>query len=261
MDVTERFARLMARPEPDICLDEAALLIAAHAYPNLDVDAQLGRLDDLAQRCYAPTLDAVVEHLFVDEGFAGNRVAYHDPRNSFLNEVLDRRLGIPITLSVLTIEVGRRLGVPIAGVGMPGHFLLRDKVDPDLFVDPFAGGARLDQGGCEAAFRSLHGADAPFDPAYLEPAGTHSIIRRMLANLKGAYTRRGNRGALVWAVRLGLVVPGAPGGARRELVNALAANGQFDKAATELDALADNLRTAGADQHRYAATRLRAKLN
>src|SRR5204862_32917 len=129
VDATGRFADLVNGREAELPVDEAALLIAAHAYPELDVAEQLARLDALALWCFAPTLDALVEHLFVDEDFHGNADDYYDPRNSFLNDVLDRRVGIPITLSVLTMEVGRRIGVPVAGVSMPGHFLLRDRVD------------------------------------------------------------------------------------------------------------------------------------
>ena len=114
VDPTGGFAALVEGPESALPLDEAALLIADHAYPELDVAAQLARLDALALSCFAPTLDALVEHLFVDENFHGNADDYYDPRNSFLNDVLDRRVGIPITLSVLTMEVGRRIGVPVA---------------------------------------------------------------------------------------------------------------------------------------------------
>src|SRR5690606_29139610 len=152
-----RFAALLARPDHEIPLDEAALLIAAQAQPGLDVAAELAALDEIAAQVRDPTLTGLLRLLFRDLGFDGNRDDHYDPRNSFLNEVRQRRTGIPITLSVLTMEVGRRVSVPLWGVGMPGHFLLRDKVDPDVFVDPFGGGRLLDPASCAKLFRQIHG--------------------------------------------------------------------------------------------------------
>src|SRR5438067_2212591 len=131
MNASARFAELVQGDEDTIPLDETALLIAAHAYPDLDVAAELARLDAIAARCPGDELDV--------------RHEYYDPRNSFLNEVLDRRLGIPITLSLVTMEVGRRIGVPLLGVGMPGHFLVR--YGP-VVVDPFTGGRKLTEDDC-----------------------------------------------------------------------------------------------------------------
>ena len=134
---TARFVQLVQGPESDLRVDEAAALIAAHANPAVEEAAIFETLDDLAARCRPPTLDGLLRLLFVDEGFHGNTLDYYDPKNSFLDEVLERRAGIPITLAVVTMEVGRRAGVPLAAIGMPGHFLLRDRVDPNVFVDPF----------------------------------------------------------------------------------------------------------------------------
>ncbi len=164
MQATDRFREVVSGAEAAVPLDEAALLIAAHAHPGLDVHAELAKLDALAESCFAPTLDALTRHLFVDLGFRGNRRQYYDPRNSFLDDVVARRIGIPISLSVLAIVVGRRLGVPLAGVGLPGHFLVRDRVDAEVFVDPFDGGAVLDRAGCERAFRRVQGDEAPLRP-------------------------------------------------------------------------------------------------
>lgn len=261
MDPTRCFADLLRRPEEDVPLDEATALIAAHAYPGLDVAAVTGRLDELAAGVRVPTLDGLVEHLFGELGFAGNTGDYYDPRNSYLNDVLDRRIGIPISLAVVTMTVGRRLGVPLAGVGMPGHFLLRDRVDPEVFVDPFAGGAQLDAAGCAAAFRSVHGADAPFDPAYLVPVGTHAILARMLANLRGVFAARGDRAGLLWALQLRTLVPGGPAEERAALADVLAADGRFAAAAAELDCLAAELGGELGARYRGQAARLRARLN
>ena len=255
----ERFAQLVRGLETEVALDEAMLLIAQQAQPDLDIDAELARLDDLADRCYAPTLDALVRHLFVDLGFRGNEQDYYDPRNSFLNDVVTRRVGIPLSLSVLTLVVGRRLGVPLAGVSMPGHFLLRDRVDPGLFVDPFARGALLDLAGCERAFKAVHGPDAVFDPAFLEPVGSHAILRRALANLRGIYAGRGDRAGLTWVLRLHTAWPATPVADRRELAALLAAQGRFDEGAVVYEqaaALPD-----GTDEDAAAASRLRARMN
>lgn len=261
VQATEQFADLLHRPEDELPLDRAALLIAAHAYPDLDVGAELAVIDRIAERCFAPTLDALVRYLFVDLAFRGNRTAYYDPRNSYLNDVIHRRRGIPITLSVLTMAVGRRLGVPLAGVGMPGHFLLRDRVDPTVFVDPFAGGAFLDRAGCERAFRAVHGPDATFDAAFLEPVGPHSILARILANLRVVFAARGHHPGIVWVLRLRTLVPGVPAEERGELAAALAATGDFRGASHELEALASSLGGPVGEQYAAQAARLRARLN
>jgi regulator of sirC expression with transglutaminase-like and TPR domain len=260
VDVTAQFEAHVQGPERELRLDRAALLIAAHAYPGLDVDAEAARLDALAESCFAPTLDALVRHLFVDEGFRGNRDDYYDPRNSLLNDVLDRRLGIPITLAVLAMEVGRRLGVPMSGVGMPGHFLLRDRVDPDVFVDPFSRGAVTDRRGAEARFHAVQGAGARFDESFLEPIGPRAIVARMLANLKAAYLQRNERASLAWVLRLRVAVPGVPVTERAELARILGALGDWRGAAAELEELAE-LVPAERQRHLSAAVRLRARLN
>jgi hypothetical protein len=119
VDVTERFRALVHGPEVSLPLDEAALLIAAHAEPGLDLDAELARLDELAAGVANPTLDGLRRHLFGELGFRGADHDYDDPRNSYLHVVVERRVGIPISLSVLLMEVGRRIGVPLAGCPCP----------------------------------------------------------------------------------------------------------------------------------------------
>src|SRR5439155_5170289 len=134
--VVARFADVVGRET--VPLDEAALLVAAHDRPELDVAGELEQLDALAAGCAEPSLDGLRRHLFANLGFVGNTDDYYDPRNSFLDEVVTRRTGLPITLAVVTIEVGRRLGLALAGVGMPGHFLVRASGEPGTFLDPFA---------------------------------------------------------------------------------------------------------------------------
>lgn len=217
MDPLARFVELVAGPEAALPLDEMGLLIAAHADPELDVAAQLARLDGLAESVSEPTLDGLRRLLFRDLGFTGNEVNYYDPRNSYLHEVLDRRTGIPISLAVVTMEVGRRVGVPLAGVSMPGHFLLRDKVDPEVFVDPFDGGRLLDRRLAQLRFHGVHGPDAPFDPAMLEPVGKLIIVDRQLANLELIARRRTDPFMLTWVLRLRAALPGADPGLGAQL--------------------------------------------
>jgi regulator of sirC expression with transglutaminase-like and TPR domain len=261
MEATARFAELLSRPASLVPLDEAVLLVAAHQYPALDIAREQRRLDLLADRCPRPTLDTLVAYLFVDLGFAGNGRDYYDPKNSYLNDVLDRRTGIPITLAVLAMEVGRRLGVPLVGVGMPGHFLLRHACDESLFIDPFGRGRTLDRDGCEAAFHAVHGERAPFDPSFLDPVDTPAIVARLLANLRSTFTARANRGALSWTLRLRTLVPGIPAEERAELATVLAARGQFEAAAGEYDTLAAQLGGELGDEYHRSALRLRARLN
>jgi len=216
-DPTARFVEAVAEREAAIPLDRVAFLIAAHAHPTLDVDGALTRLDALAELAGEPTLDGLRRLLFRDLGFAGNEDDYYDPRNSYLDDVLDRRVGIPISLAVVMLEVGRRLGVPLAGVSMPGHFLVRDKVDPEVFVDPFARGLVLDRRGCQLRFHGVHGVEATFDPAFLDPVGKLAIVDRMLANLDGVAVRAGDVGMLAWVLRLRVAVPGSDEAVARRL--------------------------------------------
>lgn len=263
MNVTERFVELVQGPEADlaVALDEAALLIAAHAAPGLDIAAYRSRLDGLAAGAAAATLDGVTHHLFAVEGFRGNRDDFQDPRNSYLDQVLDRRLGIPITLAVVLMEVGRRRGLPLVGVGMPGHFLVRLEAEPPVIVDPFAGGAVLDVAGCEARFRAVHGAEAPFDESLLVPVGPRAILARMLANLKQVHAARGDAAALEWVLRLRTAVPGVPAQEQVDLADVLAARGRFGEAAAALDRLVPDATEMGAEGLRSRATMLRARLN
>ncbi len=260
MDATARFAELVSGPPGDIPLDEAALLIAAHAYPGLDVAAERGRLDKLAAACPDPSFDGWRRYVYRELGFTGNIDDYHDPRNSYLNEVVSRRTGIPITLAVVGIEIGRRVGLALAGVSMPGHFLVRELAAPCRIVDPFDGGTVLDQAACRARFERIHGRSAVFSAAYLDPVGPRIVLARMLANLKAIFARRGDAAALCWVLRLRLAIPEVPAGEREELSRALAAVGRFVEAAQELEALAA-LEVERADTLHLEARTLRARLN
>ena len=255
---SERFAALVNASEDDLPLDEAALLIAAHAYPDLDIAAELAVLDGLAQRCVAPTLDALRNHLFRREWFVGNRVDYADVRNSYLNDVLGRRLGIPISLSVLLIEVGRRLGLKIDGVGMPGHFLARCG---DVWIDAFDAGRTMDREECYQLFLRMGGTPASFDPAYLEPVGPRAILARMLANLRVSHAQRGDADALEWIGRLRMAIPGVPLSDHAEHARLLVGLGRFSEAADALEQLAGSVDSDDATPLEAEARALRARLN
>jgi len=211
-----RFAALLAR-EP-IPLDEAALAIAAEEYPALDPEPYLERLDALAARVRravpgplrpASTLRALREVLAEEEGFRGNAEDYQDPRNSFLNDVLDRKLGIPISLTVVWMEVARRAGSGLLGVGFPGHFLAKiASPGVEVFVDPFNGGDLLGPDECLARFRTRSGG-RELDPRHLEPVSTRQILARMLQNLRHVYAGRRDDVGTFWVTdRLLVLAPG-----------------------------------------------------
>lgn len=257
---TERFAAWLRAPEGEAHLDEGALLVAAHARPGLDVAEWMARLDELAHSVStAATAPELAHALFVERAFAGNADDYDDPRNSMLPDVLERRLGIPITLSVLMIEVGRRCGLALHGVGMPGHFLVGTR-DPDVFVDPFHAGAVIDAAGCRARFAALHGPAAGWDPRYLEPVGPRAILLRMLNNLERAYGGRRDANG-VWVARLRLRFGELPLAERRRTANLLGALGAFAEGAAALDAVEGALEGDAAAEVAAEATALRARAN
>ena len=260
VEAVERFAALAGGPELAIPLDEAALVLAAATRGTGEVEAGLAALDALAAEVPAPTLDGLRALLFRDLGFAGNAEDYHDPANSWLDEVIERRVGIPITLAVLMLEVGRRVGIPLAGVSMPGHFLVRDKVDPGVYIDPFARGQVLDRGGCAARFHAVHGPGAVFDDAFLEPVGKRAILVRMLANLESVAGIRSDRELLLRAVSLRAAMPGAVLADHQRHATALAAGGRFREAAEVLDRYAA-AGGSGSVAAAAAAERFRARLN
>ncbi len=259
-DATARFADLVSGDDAEIPLDEAALLIAAHAYPDLDVAGELVRLDETAQGC-PPDLDGLRHHLFEVLGFSGNTGRYEDPRNSFLNDVLERRLGIPISLAVVTMEVGRRAGVPFEGIGMPGHFLVRHARTPRVLLDPFARGRILEAVDCEALFRSVYGESAPFDPSMLVPVGERAILARMLANLRQLYLARGDVWSSGWVLQLRTLIPANSAPEMADVAATKAALGRFEEAAAMLEDLADQLPEESADRARAEAKLQRSRLN
>jgi regulator of sirC expression with transglutaminase-like and TPR domain len=198
----EGFAREVNRPDADINLARAALVMVKFEYPHLDEQQYMDRIDHLAaaadRAASASDADAaavaIAQFLFTTLGFTGNAQNYPDPRNSFLNEVIERRLGIPISLSVLYLEVARRVGIQAEGVGLPGHFIVRvvlsvqDGQERVIYLDPFHQGAELTEEDCRARVHTITDGKLPFDEAFLDPVSNHYILVRMLNNLKNSYS-------------------------------------------------------------------------
>jgi regulator of sirC expression with transglutaminase-like and TPR domain len=198
-----QFAEMLARPDEGVDLAQAALLIACEEYPALDLRLYLARLDEMAGAVRrrlpdaAAAADAVAvlnAYLFEEEGFHGNEQDYYDPRNSFLNEVLDRKTGIPITLSTVYIEVAQRAGVSAAGVGLPGHFIVKISAGgAQVLVDPYHGGLRLSEDDCQERLDRIYAGRVKMDSTMLAPCGPKSILARMLRNLKAIYLKTGEQ--------------------------------------------------------------------
>lgn len=190
----------LQKPDDQIDLAKAALYLAQEDYPDLDIAAQLTILDGMAetlrgqlpQETYPLKIIRALNHfLFEELGFRGNVSDYYDPRNSFLNEVLARRLGIPITLSLIYLELAKRIGFPMVGIGMPGHFLIRPTIDEmDVFVDPFHDGEVLFAQDCNDRFKQMFGDGAKLNLRHLEPISPTTFLVRMLTNLKMIYLQK-----------------------------------------------------------------------
>ncbi|MFB3815015.1 MAG: SirB1 family protein [Terriglobales bacterium] len=198
--MAESFALLVGRRVDDerIDLARAALSIAQTEYPDLNIPAYLRRIDELGARVRAhiselgeptQTIPAMNEVLFAEENFRGNHDDYYDPRNSFLNDVLDRKLGIPITLSLLYMEVGRRVGFRLFGVGMPGHFVVThyDIEGRQVIIDPYDGGRVLTPRECQRRVDEIYSGQVPFHADFLLPVNRRQMLTRMLNNLKAIY--------------------------------------------------------------------------
>lgn len=212
-----RFKALLESGE-DIDLSLAALLIAKEEYPDLDIGRYLRMLDGMAReleqrlaRTSGPedTVSTISHYLFYEKGFRGNHKNYYDPRNSFLNDVLDRKLGIPITLSLIYMELGRRLGIPIVGVGLPGRFLIRHTgVPAGQFIDTFQDGSPIGIDHCKQLVDTMYGGKLSFREDLLNPVSSLDILRRVLNNLKAIYVSKGDsRRALAVLERLVIISP------------------------------------------------------
>lgn len=186
-DPAVAFAALVTGPPPKLHLDRACALMAG-AFTGVDrTDQVMAELDQLAALVAEPSLRGVLAAM--RGRITGNRQDYYDPRNSFIDEVLRRGLGLPITLSVVAIEIGRRSDVPIVGIGLPGHFMVREAAH-DVYGDPFHEGAVYDRSGIVTAWHRLVGGDQGFDELFLAPVSERTILIRMLNNLRAVYLRR-----------------------------------------------------------------------
>ena len=212
--IAEYFAQLVGQPVEDDKIDLlcAALAIARLEYPDLQIKPYIAKVDALAARVQAKiarhtahtsdeveTIAALNQVLFVEEGFRGNAEDYYDPRNSFVNQVLDRRLGIPITLALVYLEVARRVEFPLFGVGLPGHFLLKhyDVEGRQLVLDPFHQGRLMTPEACQETLDQIYGGQMRLAPEMLMAITRRQMLVRLLANLKTIYlTRRDLRRAL-----------------------------------------------------------------
>jgi regulator of sirC expression with transglutaminase-like and TPR domain len=221
-----RFEELARATEGDIDVALGAALIARDVYQDLDVDALLARFDELASPIVRLGLDAMsaeaqalemAHYLYERQGFAGNEADYYDPKNTLLPDVLERRLGIPITLALVYCEIAKRVGIPARGVSFPGHFLVRiERVGRDLgpkpvIVDPFFAGRMLDEKSLASLLKRVVGPREQLRPEHLEPAAPRLILVRMLTNLKAVYLARGEDSRALLALdRLISIAPDAP---------------------------------------------------
>ncbi len=208
----QAFTNIITGDEANIDLARAALLIAAEEYPDLDIDQYLGRLDMLAsqvqkhlagsseqaigipatEQACMETLRALNVVLFEQEHFRSSQVDYYNPQNSFLNRVLERRVGIPLSLSLVYIEVGTRLGLSLAGVGMPFHFIVRCTMPEGkcIYIDPYEKGKFLSAPDCRRRLVHIFKDPADLDARWLEPLGPKQLLVRMLSNLKQIYLQK-----------------------------------------------------------------------
>ena len=263
----QRFRQLIS--QPTLNLVAAALCPAQEIYPDVDPVSSYQQLDTIAAAIRPnisdyplKTIQSINQQLYEKLGFSGNQIDYYDPDNSYLNRVLERRLGIPITLALVYLEVSQRLDLPMVGVGMPGHFLVCPTVaDMEVYIDPFNRGEVLFATDCQAIFHRLYGANAVWDAAYLAPITAKSLLARLLNNLKLIYlNRRDLTQTLTILNYLLLLLPNEPGNSRDrglihyQLHNLLAARSDLetylaqrpgapdhDQISQLLDSITDNL--------------------
>lgn len=195
-------AEMASRKDEEIELARASLIFAKEEYPDLDVEKYLRRLELITEEIKSRIgnntdphflISEINRYLFTEEGFRGNDDDYYDPRNSFLNDVLDRKTGIPITLSVIYMEIASRLGLTLSGVGFPGHFIVKySGIEEEILVDPFNKGRILSNKDCKEILDRIYGGRMQFHSEFLQPVTKKEILSRMLHNLKGIYLNSTN---------------------------------------------------------------------
>ena len=232
MEALGRFAEMAALPERSIDLAEAVLQIGAAGDPGIAPSRWLTELDGYAAKL--ADLGALRHRLFAELGFRGDTRNYYDPENSFLHRVIARRLGIPITLSVLTIEIGRRVGIEVDGVGLPGHFIVSARLaGRRVFLDPFNGGATLTPERAEEVAARAVGRPVKLEDAHWAPCSKHQIVVRMLRNLKGIYAKRQAWDRALGVVDRLLVLDADSGVHQRDRGTVLVRLGRLHEGATE----------------------------
>lgn len=215
------FYQEISQPDEQIDLAKAALYIAQEEYPDLDPNEYLNALDTMAtevqdrlpaQRYPLRVVQSINQYLYNDLRFTGNTADYYNPRNSFLNQVIDRRSGIPLTLSLVYLEVARRIDFPMVGVGIPGHFLIRPEFeDVGIFVDAFEGGNVLFPEDCQERLTQIYRQPVELKPEFLAPVTPRQFLLRMLTNLKLIYLHREEWELALAAVeRILLLFPDVP---------------------------------------------------
>lgn len=217
----QHFYQEIYQPDEQINLARAALYIAQEEYPGLDPDEYLNVLDKMAdevqerlpnERYPLRIIQTINQYLYNDLGFTGNSENYYDPRNSFLNDVIERRTGIPITLALIYLEIAQRLEFPMVGIGMPGHFLIRPEFqEAGIFVDAFNHGDVLFEQDCQERLSQIYDRPVQMQPAFLKAVTRRRFLGRMLANLKIIYVNQQQlQKALSTVERILLLFPDAP---------------------------------------------------
>jgi regulator of sirC expression with transglutaminase-like and TPR domain len=216
----QSFYQEIQQPDEYIDLTKAALLIAQEEYPDLDLEEYINALDTMAfellerlpdERYPMRVIQTINKYLYEDLGFVGNTKSYYDPRNSFLNDVIERRTGIPITLALVYLEVARRIDFPMVGVGMPGHFLIRPAIDDmDIFVDAFHTGNVMFPQDCQDRLSQIYQQPVTLKPEHLVTVSNKQLLGRMLSNLKYVYLNQQELEKAMGAVeRIVLLLPDA----------------------------------------------------
>ncbi|HVE92002.1 MAG TPA: transglutaminase-like domain-containing protein [Actinomycetota bacterium] len=265
MDAIDRFTEIIR--SDDFRVAEAFLAFARLAHPDLDAEPYIDVLDDLGMRVQ-PAVEseqtqtkklATLGAFLTEAGFRGNHDDYPDPRNSYLNEVIDRRLGIPISLSVVWIECGIRAGIEMAGIGMPMHFLVGVE-GTDLLADPFDGGRLLSRSEAQAIFENRTGGRIEWRDDYLRATTPLQMVRRALSNLKAVYAASSGMQQLLAVENYLLAMPDAPLEELKERATLLSALGRYPQAIADLRTYLED-GPDDADQVEREIRRLQASMN
>jgi regulator of sirC expression with transglutaminase-like and TPR domain len=255
------FSELVAASDErghELPLDQSCLLISAVYDSGVDVDAHLARLDGFAARARATAsgtdsyamIGAILHTLHIEQGFSGNDGAYDEPQNSLLASVIERRTGIPITLSIVLMEVSRRLGLPLEGIGLPGHFVVRFP-DPTskLYIDPFRGGSILDVPACVKLVERIYRGRLSWRDEFLAPLTSRAIVKRVLLNLKNALSSAKDYAGALSASQLRMALDPEDATELRDRGILFARLHRYDRAIDDLEAYLRRSPNAGDSEH------------